>query len=247
MKKMQYITAGVLGLSLMLTACSPAASFPDTIKLENAENNVITVSASEEVKVVPDIADIIYGVQTEAADPLGCQSKNAEDINRVIELLKGLGIEETKIQTTGYGLNPRYDWSQDIQQIIGYEMRTDIIVSGLPIDQVGKLISDSVAAGVNNIQSVSYKSSEYDARYQEALKLAIEAAKVKAETMAAAGGCSTDGIVHIEEFTANQDLRYSTMQKEAAVMDTGAGNQAAIMPGELSVQAQVSVDFKIVK
>ncbi|MFR9232064.1 MAG: SIMPL domain-containing protein, partial [Eisenbergiella massiliensis] len=49
------------------------------------------------------------------------------------------------------------------------------------MDQVGGILAQSVSAGINNIQSISYLSSKYDESYQEALSLAIAAARTKAE------------------------------------------------------------------
>ena len=49
-------------------------------------------------------------------------------------------------------------------------MTTSLTVSDIPVDQAGAIISQSVEAGVNGIESVDYFSSNYDAAYQEALK-----------------------------------------------------------------------------
>ena len=68
--------------------------------------------------VVPDIAEIVYSVQTEAADAAGCQQKNTEDVDKVVALLTELGVKEGSIQTTGYYMNPRYNWSGDERTLI---------------------------------------------------------------------------------------------------------------------------------
>ena len=50
-----------------LTACtqgSTSAPIPDTIKVENVKDNVITVQSTEEVKVVPDMAELVFSVAT---------------------------------------------------------------------------------------------------------------------------------------------------------------------------------------
>ncbi len=60
-------------------------------------------------------------------------------------------------------------------------MRTGIVVSDIPMDQVGTLLSSSIEAGINTIDRISYLSSKYDESYQEALKKAVETSKVKAE------------------------------------------------------------------
>ena len=62
-------------------------------------------------------------------------------------------------------------------------MTTNLTVSDIPIDNAGTIITKSVAAGVNGINSVSYFSSSYDASYQEALKGAMAVAQAKAQAL----------------------------------------------------------------
>ena len=230
-----------------LTACtqgSTSAPIPDTIKVENVKDNVITVQSTEEVKVVPDMAELVFSVTTQAADAKACQEQNSKDLENVISFLKGTGIAETSIQTSNYGLDPIYDWNSG-RTITGYEMNTTITVSDIPIDQAGTLISSSVEAGINSISQVTYLSSKYDESYQQALKNAIASAKVKAEAIAEAGGCTLGPVVHVEEYNDNQIARYSTY-KNAVTEDMAAGAAAmSVEPGQLSVEARVTVEFEI--
>ena len=230
-----------------LTACtqgSTSAPIPDTIKVENVKDNVITVQSTEEVKVVPDMAELVFSVATQAADAKACQEQNSKDLENVISFLKGAGIAETSIQTSNYGLDPIYDWNSG-RTITGYEMNTTITVSDIPIDQAGTLISSSVEAGINSISQVTYLSSKYDETYQQALKNAIASAKVKAEAIAEAGGCTLGPVVHVEEYNDNQIARYSS-DKNAATEDMAAGAAAmSVEPGQLSVEARVTVEFEI--
>lgn len=245
--KKQILAAGIAAMTAFgLTACgSSAAAIPEVVRVENAENRVITVSSTETVKVVPDVAEIVYGISTEADNAETCQQKNQEDVGKVVDLLKQMGIAEESIQTSGYGMNPRYDWSNNTQVLIGYEMLTQITVSDLAIDQVGAIINDSVSAGVNNIQSVTYKSSKYDENYQEALKLAVESAKIKAEAMAEAGGFALDGVAHIEEYETYQEARYTNYSLSGARDMVAEASAMEVMPGQVDVEARISVDFKI--
>ena len=230
-----------------LTACtqgSASAPIPDTIKVENVKDNVITVQSTEEVKVVPDMAELVFSVTTQAAGAKACQEQNSKDLDHVISFLKGTGIAETSIQTSNYGLDPIYDWNSG-RTITGYEMNTTITVSDIPIDQAGTLISSSVEAGINSISQVTYLSSKYDETYQQALKNAIASAKVKAEAIAEAGGCTLGPVVHVEEYNDNQIARYSTY-KNAATEDMAAGAASmSVEPGQLSVEARVTVEFEI--
>ena len=74
--KKRIITLGTV-CALILTACGKAGhgvqtsgngsaepQAPGKIQVEQVESQVITVSCRETVKVVPDIAEIVYGVTT---------------------------------------------------------------------------------------------------------------------------------------------------------------------------------------
>ena len=239
-------TAIIAAAALSITACAQTSGslVPPTSGSNTATAyKTIQVQSEEELKTVPDKAEINYGVSSEAADPKSVQEKNSEDLNKVISFLKDSGIAETSIQTTNYGLQPNYDWS-DGQKITGYQMRTSIIVSDIPMDQVGTLISSSIEAGINNISNVSYLSSKYDENYQEALKKAIESAKTKAQAMASASGKTIGEVVSIEELSSYSPARYEAYQNTQA--DTGlVSKEMAVEPGQISVQASVKVSYEL--
>ena len=106
------LTLTPLMASAVLTACSapapaaPPVSFPTAIQVQNADNQVITVSSSQEVYVTPDIAQLVFSVTTEAKTAEECQQKNTESLNQVLEYLKSQGVEEKWIQTSDYNLQP---------------------------------------------------------------------------------------------------------------------------------------------
>ena len=159
-------------------------------------------------------------------------------------MLKQLGIEENSIRTTGYYLNPVYDWSGSIQLLTGYEAVTTLTISDLPMDQVGEVLTQSVDAGVNNIQSISYLSSEYDTAYQEALSLAVAAARTKAEALAQAEGCTVGEILSIQETSGYTQARYNDTALTQSTM-SAAEESVSIMPGELDIEASVVVEFSM--
>lgn len=71
--------------TLMLSGCGQMA-IPDTMKIQNVGDNAIRVSSKEQVKVEPDIAEIVYSVYSQASDAQTCQTQNNTDLTKVIEL-----------------------------------------------------------------------------------------------------------------------------------------------------------------
>ena len=112
------------------------------------------------------------------------------------------------------------------------------------MDQVGEVLTQSVDAGVNNIQSISYLSSEYDTAYQEALSLAVAAARTKAEALAQAEGCTVGEILSIQETSGYTQARYNDTALAQSTM-SAAEESVSIMPGELDIEASVVVEFSM--
>lgn len=229
---------------LTLSACQQEGATEDTPVDETARS--VTVNSTEQVSVVPDIAEIVYSIQTQGSDAQTCQEENSAASDQVVALLKQLGVAENSIRTTGYYLNPVYDWSGSMQVLTGYEAVTTLTISDLPMDQVGEILTQSVDAGVNNIQSISYLSSEYDQAYQEALSLAVAAARTKAEALAQTEGYSVGEILSVQETSGYSEARYNDTALAQSTMTAAAAEESvSIMPGELDIEASVVVEFSM--
>ena len=202
----------------------------------------VTVISDHGVKVVPDIAEISFGVQTFMPTAKEAQAQNAQEVNQVLDALKAKKVEEKDIRTTGYDLYPRYD--NNGEAITGYTMATNLVISNQSVDAIGELVSACVDAGANQMYGITYTCSGYNEAYAEALGNATKAAKIKAEAIAKAAGKQLGDIIEIREGYQNTALR-STYQSisakgemEEAVMDI-----ASVMPGEVDVQAAVTVTY----
>lgn len=265
----------LMSFSALLVACGStagtAAPSPETAAASSSETatisaitandtaagyrqNTITVNSSEKVTITPDIAEIIYAVRTEAKDASACHQKNTEDVSNVIELLKSLGIEESSIQTSDYYMYPIYNYSGNTQRITGYEASTSLTVSRIPIDSLGTILTKSVEAGINNIQSIAYMSSQYDEGYANALKLAMDSAKIKAAALAEAGGCSLGNVVGVTENSNYSEARYTdnalstklrSQKEELMSTADAAGDFSGIMPGEVEAEVNITVEYLI--
>ena len=247
MKKRGMIAAAVLAGALGITACA-AGTAGGTVTVETAKSHIINVNSSETVTAEPDIAQIELTVYSQAEDAKACQTKNSEDLQRVIEALTAQGIEESSIQTASFGLNPVYDWDSG-KTVTGYEMSSRVTVRDIPIDNAGTVLKAVVEAGANQIDSVSYLCSTFDEKYQEALKMAIESAKIKAQAMAEAGGCQLGAVININELSSDQQPRYTKasnlmMEAEEAGLAADTGS-IDVMGGEIEIEANVNVDFSI--
>lgn len=256
--KLSILATLLLSASVLFAACGTNPSAPATEPVPSSftvnaisnDQNTILVNSSEKVTVVPDIAQVVYAVRTEAKNASDCQQQNNEDVNKVIELLKSLDVAENSIQTSDYYMYPVYDYSGNTQRITGYEATTSLTVSDLPIDDLGTILAQSVEAGINNIQSITYQSSSYDEAYAEAMKLAVASAREKAEILAEAGGCSIAGVANICENSNYSEARYTDNALASKIRSTAAVKEelafdadTTVMPGEVDVEVNITVEY----
>ena len=215
------------------------------------KGNAITVNSSEKVTVVPDIAEIVYSVRTQAKNAASCQQENTASVNQVIDLLKDLNVAEASIQTSDYYMNPVYDYSENTARITGYEATTTLTVSDLPIDELDEILAKSVDGGINTIQSITYMASRYDESYHQALTNAVSAAYEKASVLAQAAGCTVGNVISIQETSGYSEARYTdtaltnmsrSMKKEA---EYSLADTAGIMPGEIQIEASIVAEYQL--
>mgnify|MGYP000843810381 CR=1 FL=1 len=93
-----------------------------------------------------------------------------------------------------------------------------------------------------------YYSSDYDEAYNQALEKAITSAKTKAETMAHADNYQVIDLLHVTENGNNQYGRYvdaGIYQNSAMKESASAAVDMAVMPGQMEVTADVTVEFLI--
>ncbi len=229
----------VFGLAGCGSASAPAAG----------DTATVTVSASGTVKLVPDKATVYFGVTTQEATAELAQSKNSEAVQKVMDVLTGRGVEEKSIRTTNYSMYPQYDYSEmGEQRIIGYVVYTNMSIQDQNIEDLGKLLSACVAAGINNVDNVSFLCSGYDEAYSQALTQAVEASRAKAETLAAAAGKKIVEAVTITEGWQDSSARYGkganmSFTAEAAMDSVAAG--PALQPGETEITANVTVTYSM--
>lgn len=249
----------VLGACALTMALAFALAGFGSSKAEAAtpeDGGGITVTASSEVKVVPDKARISVEVVTTADTTEECRSADAEAVDGVLKALSSLGIKNESIQTSYANLSPQYgsqvtssdDTDVELEEwvITGYEMTTSLSISDLDIDQVGIVMQACVDAGADSSNGLEYYASNYDEVYNEALAKAVADTKVKAETVAKAAGIGVGQVTNITEGYQNTAYRYVNYDMEIAREDDAGTGAAKTMPGQVSITAEVTVTYAIV-
>jgi uncharacterized protein YggE len=227
------------GLSAALVSTVPA--FAE----ETTSAGSITMEGRGSVSVSPDMAVITASVVTSGKTTEAALSENSSAIASVIEAVKGSGIEARDIQTSGFGIYPRYDHSKSTNgqpDIVGYEIRNGVQVKVRDLAKLGGLLGLVVENGANAVDAIRFEVSNPEDKLDEARKKAVEDARHKADVFAAAAGVDLGAIVSITETGMEMPRPY--MMRAEGMMMAKAGD-VPIEAGEEQISANVTIRWSL--
>lgn len=166
-----------------------------------------SVSAEGKSVTIPDIAEFTFSVITEGGkDVATIQKTNTNKVNAAIDFIKTNDVDKKDISTSGYDLSPRYQYYEcrpngvcPPAEITGYTITQTVDVKIRDFNKIGDILSGVVKNGANNVSQLSFTMDNPTKAQDEARAEAISKAKVKAESIASAGGFSLGRLLSIEE------------------------------------------------
>ena len=211
-----------------------------------ADGTALSVTGNGTVLVESDLAIVTVGVQETSKDVLAAQSTVNEKIAAIKQALLDAGVQESEINTDSINIYANYDYSDNTEVIVGYTARNSLSVRTTDMDNVGSLIDAAFAAGANTLDNVQFTVQDDTQAREQALTMAVEDARRKADVLASAAGLQVASIERISEggVSVYDSMRnYAADTVMAAEESGGAGTlvQAALV----SVDASVSMEFEL--
>ena len=239
----------IISVVVLIIAFSTLYIFNSAV---NPGKNSVNVQGLATVKAMPDVISVYFNIET-----TGNTSEEAKDANSLIldelitELLKQ-GFERKNIVTENYNIYPNYEWDKDGKQIDkGFKATHSIRVEidSEDSDKLGNIIDAGANAGAG-ISYINFElSQELQNKYKaEAMKLAAEDARIKAEAVAEGFNKEVGDLIStsVNDFGYYPWNVYSTrgmgVAEDYALAKVEATN---IQPGEKEVTASVSATFEL--
>lgn len=229
---------------LVVVIASKIKEYP-YIDTNYQERNTIAITGEGEVVAIPDIALVTLGVITEKSTVSAAQQENTVKMNKVIEKIKSLGVEDKDIKTASYYISSQYDWNKDGQRVFrGYQVSQSVTVKIRKVDQAGAVLSAATELGVNQISDLSFTVDDMEKVKQEARLKALANAKEKAKALSKAAGVSLGRII---SFSENADMPYPVMKSYALAEGMGGAVDSAptVQAGSIDVKMIVTVSYVI--
>jgi hypothetical protein len=217
----------------MLNPTALSAQEADT----DAVPRIITVLGQGTVEAVPDVADIVAGVVTRETTARAAIDRNNAAMEKLLAALRGAGIADKDIQTSGFSLAPQYSRAQRDQprEIVAYQASNQVTVTVRDPGRVGEVIDKVVGAGSNSITGIRFGISNPDALMDEARRKAMAEAKRRAALLASLAGVSVGRVLRIQE--GGGRMPSPRLMTEA--------RSVPVAPGTEEVVATVSVQYEL--
>jgi len=218
--------------------------------------STLNVSAKGSMQLAPDTAMVNFSVQTAGESFEQVVGENRERMKRVMAALMRLGIPDERIQTAAFDVTPRYAPrprrrpNEPIQheppKILGYTARNGLKVEVRDLDIVGAVVDQALKAGANQFQGIQWTLRERHPVYLKALAQAAKKAKEKARTLALSLDVQLVELLTVQEGGSSVPTPRRSFAKSSMLMADAAESAAVPMsPGEIKVEAQVSLLYKI--
>jgi uncharacterized protein YggE len=199
----------------------------------------VTANGEAVITVEPDQAEIDIGVLTQARGAPEAARENAEKTSRVLAKLRELVGQGDEIKTAGYSLTPNYRYPHGAKpEITGYTASNTLRIKMDNLSIVGKLIDAAMQAGANNINRLAFTLKDEHAAQAQALRLATQKARAKADEMAAAVGLKIIRVLAVSE--GDRGIRPIVMPLARAASSEAAGAAPTpVEPGIIEVRSSV--------
>ena len=206
----------------------------------------ILTSAQGEVRVVPDRATIMIGVQTRAATAADAAAQNSRKQRAVIDAIKAQGVPPEQIGTSSFNVIPetRYDSQGQAPRITSYLVTNTVTVELKRIELVGPVLDAALANGANQINSLSFGIATADSARRAALSMAVAKAKADAEVMARAAGGSLGPLIELAAGEVYRPPPRPMVAMSRSLESPGEG--VPVEPGQEVVRASVSTRWQFI-
>lgn len=232
------LVIGIMGVGLPAVV-QWAASVPPA--------RTITVSAQGMTTAAPDLAEVTFSVVTTGQNPQTLEANNTSKMNAALEFLGSQNIATSDIATTGYDLEPSYNYDNTTQRnyITGYTLTQTVMVKIHDLTNVATVIGGLTPLGVNQIGGVTFTFNDPNEFVAVARANAMNQAEEKAAQMASEAGTLLGEVVSVSE---NSIIPQPFPVYNMAPMTMAAGSAAStptIEPGSQEVTDNVTITYAL--
>ncbi|MGA8743465.1 MAG: SIMPL domain-containing protein [Terracidiphilus sp.] len=225
--------------TLLFATIAAAAQQPTQPQLKvDSSNRTLTVSATDNVTVEPDLAILHIGFVTQPQDAKSAYADGTRASNAIIAALKQAGVEETAIRSESQYLDR--DWTTKLRK---YTLHQQWTVKVSP-QRAAEVLDVAINAGATSSGQIDWTVKDEKALEAEALDHAATRAKANAEVLAKGMDVRLGSLIYVSNQLSSP--QYPRPMPMMAMQKVGnADPPLAIEPHQVSREASVYAVFAI--
>lgn len=239
MKTLLMFLATVISAPMIVSAQQPGVLPP-----------LVSTSGTAEIRVVPDLADLSFGVEVRHTDLKEARKQQAERSAKVLAAIRAAGVKERDLQTSQVEIQPNFTETEDGQEtatVQFYSVSQEVTCTLHDVLQIPEITAAVVTAGATSSRRASLRTSKLRTYRDEARIKAIKAAKEKAIALATELGSVVGKPYTIEEDTFSNwgggQLMYNTLGQGGGNSQPEEGAMSTFAPGTITISATINVSF----
>ena len=236
--------------TFLVIACAGAPS------AQTSATRTISVNGTAEVRVPPNEVILTVGVETDSPDIARARAENDRRVKAIAQAARELGMPAEHVKTEFLDIQPRYRDEPHRRDFLGFFARRSLVLTLRDVSKFEALLASVLTAGANYVHGIDFRTTELRKHRDAARALALTAAREKAEAMAQTLRVGLGNPVTIQEGHSGWWSPYSSWWGSRSgqwmtqnTVQLGGGNPAAsedaLIPGQISVSANVSVTFEL--
>ncbi len=216
------------------------------VPLANADNvDRISVAGTEIVQVKPDMAVLRFRVAREdkAAD---AAKKQVDAIAaKVLAQLKKYDNKALKLIANNLTINKNRNYQTG--ETVGFNVSMPFEIELYDLALQNRLLDDILAAGVEDVNPLAYKFRDENAAYDRAMQAALQAAKNRAEKIAAFYGRALGPVLTIEDshFNSHSPVPMRAMTEMKMARGAGDAGSQVMVPDHIDYGFTVFVTYSL--
>ncbi|NEQ96589.1 MAG: SIMPL domain-containing protein [Cyanothece sp. SIO2G6] len=244
--KMRWAWLAILPVAIATSQCTlspPQLSPLAHAQAQEANLRILSVTGQGTETLPTTIAMISLAVEVQGATAKAVQQDMAQRSSDLVSFLETQAIDQ--LETTGIRLNPRYDYRNNRQLLVGYTA-TNRVRFEIAVDDAGEILDNAVAAGATRIDNIQFRAT--DEAIATAQRQALRAATLDAQSQADAVldtlGLSRQAIVGIQVNNASTPLPPpTTLQSLRAVAESDVAT-TPVRGGDQDIRANVTLQIR---
>ena len=197
LRRFGFVTLLLLGAMLVAGALGqPGVSFANTETAAAART--LEVTGRGLVMTKHDTATISLGFNSVQENAVSAFNTMAGSMNDVAVALKQMGIKDEQIMTGTLSLQPEYEWLKEGGQVLkGYRAINTVSITTQELNRIAEIIQVAIGAGANQLNGISFAVKDGDELIEQAIDMAVDDAKAKADRVAKRLGTEVVGVVRV--------------------------------------------------